>query len=406
MDVCAYWFWLVNVFGPANRRLWRFAKAFDTVDRFYDSVKNGKINGLTDSERKAAEQFDIMDAAEIVDEYRSSGIKVYCYESEGYPDKLREISNPPAVIFVRGSLDFLDNNIVLDAAGAREPSAYSSGIAETVCRKLAERGCIIASGLSNGIDSIAVNAALKRGFPTLGVCGLSIDMYEDDEFVAEIVKNGAVISEYCERYDHFKPDFSDRNRLLVGLCDAVMFFEGASNSKGLKLCEQAIMGGRLLFVVPPHDITDDRYTGQSWLIRRGCRCLLSENDVLFCMAHLSVDELKYDSIDGIFSLPEDYSFFRDESPESKERSVRKRISRKEQRSESADADDPKEKELDYSELDDDEKRICELLKTDVQLVDAIAASLDMDISDVLAKLTMLELNGFIRSLPGKRYSLI
>ncbi|MBR6102846.1 MAG: DNA-processing protein DprA [Ruminococcus sp.] len=404
MDICAYWFWLVCVFGPANRKLWKLAAGFDTVERFVDAVKSGKIRELSKSEAETAAELDIMEAAEIVDEYRSNGIKVYCYESEGYPDKLREIHNPPAVIFVRGSLDFLDNSTVIDFAGAREPSAYSSGVTELLCAKLAERGCVIASGMANGIDMTALNAAVKKGFPTLGVCGLAIDLYEDDEFAEEIVKNGALISENCERFERSRPNFVERNRLIVGLSDAIVFVEGSVNSKGLNLCEQAISGGRFLFVIPPHDITDDRYSGQAWLIRRGCRPVFSEQDILFFIAHTNIEGLEYTGVGDSFSQLSDYSFFKNESPEPSEPKTPARANAEKALEEAPEPEIPKE--LDYSSLDEKGVRICELLKEGTQLADMIAAKLDMNITDVLTELTRLEVEGFVRSLPGKQYSLI
>ncbi len=405
MDVCAYWFWLVMVFGPANRRLWKLSLGFDTVERFASAVKENKIESLFPKEVERAAEISFIEAAEIVDEYRANGISVYCYESEGYPEKLRDTANPPAVIFLRGSLDFLANNTLVDFAGAREPSSYSAAITRSLSDKLSSKGCAISSGLAVGIDQIAVKAALDGGYPVLAVVGLSIDLYEDDPFASEIEKHGAILSENCERFENPRPRFSERNRLIAALSDAVIFVEGSSKSRGLDLCEQTIAAGKYLFVVPPHDITDDRYSGQAWLIRRGCKPLFSDKDVLFYLAHGNVGMIDYEGIGGIYSEPGDYSFFRDESPETDNDKPRPRNSiRSSYQTAHEEVDDISEPK-DFSQLEDTDRSICELLEKEPLLADVISAKLGMSISDVLAHLTILEFNGFVESLPGKRYRL-
>ncbi|MBR1384453.1 MAG: DNA-protecting protein DprA [Ruminococcus sp.] len=401
MDVCAYWLWLVMVFGPANPRIWSLSHEYENAESFVEALENDKVKGLTGGEKERISMYEVMDAAIIIDECRSAGYGVYCYESEEYPSKLKLNSNPPAVLFTKGQLDLLNSGLIVNVAGTRSPSSYSVMVTEHLCNALAKRGCIISSGLSEGIDMYANKAAIDLGCPTIGVCGLAIEMYEDDEFIGKITENGLIISETCAALDYPRPKFTDRNRILVSLCDSMIFVEGSIDSKGLKMCDQAIAAGKFLFVVPPHDITDKRYGGQSWLIRRGCRPVFSEADVLYTLAHLDITKLKFDYIGAEYTELSDYSFFADESPVLEDDEV-KGPPKKRAASQNK---PPKSKtaEVDISSLDDFGKAIYELLKEKPLIADVIASRLGADIADVLSKLTMLEIDGFVVSMPGKQY---
>lgn len=408
MDQRVYWLWLVLVFGPADPRIWVLSKDYADVRDFVDALQNDRIINVDKVIKERIEKFSLDSASEIIEHCEEAGINVYSYESEGYPNKLREIANPPAVIFVKGSLDFLEKYFLINVAGTRSPSEYSKKINTEICKGLCRNGCVIVSGLAEGIDTLAARTSVECEQFTLGVCGSEIDLFDEksDEFIASVIKNGAIISETCTAMGVVRPKFSNRNRLITALSDAVVFVEGALNSRGLDICEHAIAQGRFLFVVPPHDITEKRYQGQSWLIRRGCKPLFSVQDVLYYIAHLSVDQLDYSNIAEDYADIGDYSFFIDESPDSSSK-TRKSSNIKNSVSEDTDDENVREyKNTDLSALDDISRSICEALVEKPLLADAIAAKLDADISTVLSKLTMLEVEGYIESLPGKQFGLI
>lgn len=409
MDVRAYWLWLVLVFGAGSPNIWLLSKDHQSVVDFVNALKNDEISNAEQYVKERVSKFELETAEEIIKDCESKGINVYCYESEGYPDKLREIANPPAVIFVKGSLDFLENNFLINVAGTRSPSDYSKRITSEICKGLCQNGCVIVSGMTDGTDTLASRSALEQGSVTLGICGFAIDVYDEksDELIASIISHGALISETCSAMDVQRPKFSSRNRLITGLCDAVVFIEGSLISRGLDLCEHAIAQGRFLFVVPPHDITDKRYSGQSWLIRRGCMPLFSVQDVLYYIANISVDMLEYNTIAEDYSDLSDYSFFVGETPDGVSKPKNSGSKKKSKQAEGDLNDSEQEnKENDFSSLEGLEKSICEMLKEKPMLADAIAVKLDEDISTILSKLTMLELEGYVVSLPGKQFGLI
>ena len=152
-------------------------------------------------------------------------------------------------------------------------------------------------------------------------------------------------------------------------------------------------------------MSDRRYKGQSWLIRRGCRPVFSEKDVLYHISRLELDRVGFDTADGLADA-EDYSFFVDEVPHfDKER---KRTAAKPARGSgsSETKKDSMRAEQDISQLDETDAGIYALLKNGPMLADEISARIDTDIAETLSRLTMLELDGYIISYPGNRFGIV
>lgn len=402
MDVRVYWLWLVLVFGPAEQRIWSLGKDMDSASAFCEALRSGRISDLTVPEKERVSSVPFGKAEEIISGCESKGVSVLCYESEGYPEKLKAIPNPPAVIFVKGDLGFIGDSFTVCVAGSRSPSEYSRRITSAIVRELCENGCIIASGLAEGIDTLAADIASDCGYPTLGIYGLSIDGFAPGEN-ADSSEEGALISEVHSEMNFPRPKFTNRNRLITALCDAVIFVEGSLTSKGLDICARCIAQGRLLFAVPPHDITDPRYMGQSWLIRRGCKPFFSVKDVLFELSRMGVERLEYTGDTEEYTDMEDYSFFVGEVPGGKKEKTSAKTSRREHSEETENAPSEERPEPDLSALDEKEKEIVLLLKDGSMLADEISVRVDLDITETLSMLTMLELGGYVISLPGKRF---
>ena len=401
MDDRIYWLWLVMIFGPANSRIWELGAGSSNAKEFCAALRSGNVQGITAYEKQRAASVGYEEASAIIEKCEGSGINVLGYDSEDYPARLREIANPPAVLFVRGDLELLKNRFTVCIAGSRMPSEYSQKITSLLSRTLGSKGCVIASGLSAGTDQLAYDIAMDCGNRTLGIYGLAIDRFELNEDVADD-ENSVLISEMHSEMNYQRPKFSGRNRLITALCDAVVFVEGSLKSRGLDLCLNCIRQGRLLFVVPPHDITDPRFMGQAWLLRNGAKPFFSDTDIMYELSRMGVDFLEYDARDGEYTAMDDYSFFTDEVPDNrKEKSHpanRKRNAVSEQLDETS-------RETDLSRLGEKEKDVLQLLKSGTRLADEISSVIDMDISDTLSLLTMLELDGYVRSYPGKRFGL-
>ena len=401
LDKRIYWIWLVLVFGAANPRIWQLSEKYSNAEDFVRALKNGTVANLTENENKNIKKYSIKDAEAILQYCKDKGINVYCYESEGYPHKLKGIANPPSVLFCLGNLDFLNDKICVAIVGTRKPSEYSADTTRKLCEQLADRGILLASGFAMGIDRIANEVSLERQVKSVAVSGAAI---EDDypkgssELKEQVCKNGVVISEYCSEIKPNKSSFVHRNRILTGLSDGVVFCECSADSKGLDNVRHAAVQGKPIFVLPPHDVFDPRYFGQRDLIRNGATAVFGGVDISTNLAYTRLESIR---------LPEDFKLASDTSAELLEKpkkKSRRRLFNKKAKKKNDDVAKPKI-DIDLSSLDENKQKICKALESGNLIVDEIVKQTGIDISSVLNDLIELEIEGIITAYPGKVYGI-
>ena len=381
---------------------------YDDIVEFMTALDDHMVSGLNDKELQRIGKYSLKDAEIIKKRCEDLGINIYCYESEGYPDRLKRIANPPAVLYTYGNLDFLNDKCVISVVGSREPSEYSVKITKHICADLIRRNCLLASGFAGGIDQIANRVAIENNSRPIAVCGTALDCdypKGSNELKKQIAENGVIISEYFPGYKPFGNAFVNRNRILTGLSNAVLFTECSKESHGLDNVNHAISQGKQVFVVPPHDIYDSRYFGQRDLIRNECQPVFGAEDIVYSLGNERYQSLRLVESLGEFTLPaEDSAILNNGEPKTvKHRKSKRKVPDSKTVSETDVVKTIPEPDL--SGLDDTQKSICKLLKSGNMLVDEIAAKLGMDISDVLAQLTELELYGTVKSYPGKIFGL-
>ena len=407
MDKRAYWLWLTVVFGAASPRLWQLGDKYDTVKEFAYALTSNECERLTNGEIKRIKGFSLQKADEIIKKCEKDNIAVYCYESEGYPQQLKKIAAPPAVLFCKGNPDFLNNNPAAAVAGSRNPAEYSKTAVKVICSDLCARGCSIITGLAEGIDQLAAEAALESDAFGCGVCGRDIDAdypKGSGELKERICQRGVILSETCSYMNSPPVSFSNRNRILVGLSAALVFIECSENSRGLDNVHHAVSQGKQIFTVPPHDITDKRYFGQRDLLRRGCKPIFGGEDFVYYVCASRIEDFSFDIIGGKYETLEDSAVFR--SPDAvtvKPKARKKRVAGSGKSAVREEADGVKK---DYSTLTGIKADICRIIQSKPMLADGIAELLGEDISKVLSELTVLELEGYVKSLPGKMFGVV
>ena len=405
-DNILLWTWLVMVFSPANKRLWELSANFDNEKDFVTALKNHDITQATDAEYERVDKISFEDAEKVLHNCDELNINYYCYKSEGYPEQLRKIANPPAVIFTKGNLDFLNDKCIITVVGTRKPSGYSLEITEKLCSQLIERNFVLASGFANGIDQKVNRISLANKSIPVAVCGTPLNSdypQGSDEIKEKIVQNGVLISEYYPNCKIHGGSFTNRNRISVGISSGVLFIEAGRDSHGLDNYNHAVYQGKPVFVVPPHDIYDSRYYGQRDLIRNECQTVFDADDIVFAIKNDKHYDIKYLKSVGEYNLPADDSvFYKSDDEKIKVKKPRKHKSQKDENNK------PEIKEIiqvDYSTLDEIQTKIVRLLEQKNMLADEIAAQTEMNITDVLAELTELEMFGVVKSLPGKMFGL-
>ena len=227
------WLWVQMVFTPASKRIWSMSANYDDIEEFAQAVKNHEVSEITESEYERADSISFEDAEKILNECSEKGIKYYSYESEGYPVQLKEIANPPAMMFFKGNLDFLNEKCIITVVGTRKPSEYSLSVADRICGDLIDRNIIIVTGFAEGIDQYVNNVSINKNSFPVAVCGTALD-YDYPKGSTElknlIADKGVIISEYYPGCKVTSGSFSSRNRISVGLSKGVLFIEAARDS--------------------------------------------------------------------------------------------------------------------------------------------------------------------------------
>ncbi|MFQ5911945.1 MAG: DNA-processing protein DprA [Nitrospinota bacterium] len=211
----------------------------------------------------------------------SLGVSLLTVEDEGYPAPLREIFDPPPVLYVLGHL-LPDERLSIAVVGTRRPTSYGRRMAKRIGRELADKGLTIVSGMARGIDTAAHQGALEAGGRTVAVagCGLaSVYPPEAAELQESIVEKGAVISEKPLEDPPLARHFPQRNRIICGLTLGTVVVEAAERSGALITARLAAEQGREVYAVPgPAD--SDRSKGTHRLIREGAALTETAEDVI------------------------------------------------------------------------------------------------------------------------------
>ena len=200
--------------------------------------------------------------------------------SSAYPERLKRILRPPAVLYVKGTLP--DCRYSIGMAGSRMADAYGKKAAACFGRALAEAGVTVVSGGAKGIDTASHEGALQGGGKTVAVLGCGPDIVypsENRKLFEEIKADGALVSEYPPgtKPDRFR--FPERNRIISGICQGVVLVQAAKRSGALITAEFAMDEGREVFCIPGNIFTD-KSAGPHRLIKAGARLVDSPEDIL------------------------------------------------------------------------------------------------------------------------------
>jgi DNA processing protein len=199
-----------------------------------------------------------------------------------YPGLLKEIYDPPPVLYTRGDLASAFAQPAIAIVGSRRCTAYGRQIAELLARELATRGITIVSGLARGIDTAAHRAALDAGGKTVAVLGNGLDIVypsENRALAGEIIAQGALASELPFGTPPLPQNFPFRNRIIAGLCLGVIIVEAAERSGSLITARLATEQNREVFAVPGN-ITSANSFGPNYLIKDGAKLVQSWRDVV------------------------------------------------------------------------------------------------------------------------------
>jgi DNA processing protein len=291
---------------------------------------------------------------------QKGGNKLITMADSSYPIELREIHDPPPLLYVRGN-EIPQNQVRVSVVGSRNPSHYGLKVTEKICQGLAKRDITVVSGMARGIDSAAHWGCLRAGGFTVAVLGSGIDVIYPEpnwKLFAYIAERGAVITEFPMGSPPEAKNFPIRNRIISGLSKALVVVEASKRSGSLITASLALDQGREVMAVPG-SIDSFKSTGTHLLIKQGAKLVENADDIA---QELGLDAF-YPSQTGT------------------------------------------DKTVTLPLLGEDEKRVYEILSHYPLHIDYIARQINLDSAMVAGLLTALELKGIVRQLPGKLFVL-
>lgn len=278
-----YWLGFNLVRGIGAARLRALIDTFGDLESAWRApVEDLRASGL---DRRSLEnllaQRSRLDLAAEVAKLERSGVTALTWDDPAYPRRLREISNPPPLLYLRGTLKEADEWAVA-IVGTRRASVYGREVARDFGSAIAASGATVVSGLARGIDAVAHEAALKAGGRTIAVLGSGVDTVyppEHRRLAQAIAESGVLISELPLGGTPESGNFPARNRIISGLSSATVVIEAGETSGALLTAQFAVEQGREVFAVPG-SIYSRASEGANRLIREGARPALSATDVL------------------------------------------------------------------------------------------------------------------------------
>ena len=322
------------------------------------------------------------------------------------------------VLYYKGRLPDWDASPIIGIVGTRKASAYGLTAAKRMGYQIGRCGGIVVSGMAFGIDGMAMAGALTAGQPVVGVLGCGVDIVyplSNKALFADTEQYGCILSEFAPGTPPVKWNFPKRNRIISGVSCGVLVVEAPEKSGALITARQAAEQGRDVFAVPGN-IDMPGFAGSNALLRDGAILVSSGWDVVSEYESLYPDKIRRDNTPAHLKAYPDEISRAEEEGERKAAKVAQKAKRPVLKSEASEENTKKaiDKAVSspYSDgnkpkpkLSTDEQAIVDALQGGERLVDDVIAETGLTTGKLLASLTMLELKGVIRRLPGKRIAI-
>jgi DNA processing protein len=249
-----YWLALKLIPGLGTRTSVKLLDRFRTPQAIFRASRTElEAAGLSGAvAQSVASGCSFEDAAAQQEKLVETGAEVVTIGDSRYPAPLRQIFDPPLLLFVRGRVELLQS-LMLGVVGTRRPTPYGIAVAERLAGDLAHAGLTIASGMARGIDTAAHRGTLAVGGDTVAVLGCGADVVypsENKKLAGEIAARGLIVSEFPMGSTAFPQNFPIRNRIISGLSVGVLVVEGAQYSGSAITAKLAMDQGREVFAVP------------------------------------------------------------------------------------------------------------------------------------------------------------
>lgn len=408
-----HWIWFATLpqlkIGQKLALLQRFSdpeEIFHTAEAACTQVED-----LTQEGRKALCDGDLSLAQKILKECSEKSISILTFGDAAYPRRLKNIADPPLVLYYKGVLPDFESVPVVAVVGTRKATAYGLTTARNMSAQIAACGALVISGAAHGIDAMAMEGAMDAGSKVVGVLGCGVDIVypkSNSRLFKQVLENGCLMSEYPPGTQPFAWNFPRRNRILSGIASGVLVVEAPEVSGALITARQALEQGRDVFAVPGNiDVTT--CTGSNALLQEGASAVFTGWDVVREYEPQYPDAVAKRDVQWSEKAVAPLQAEQTVVKVAQERSVLEKHSRASHASDKKDIDNPAQSNYSgigtqVAALSQDEKQILACLDSQPRPVDAVIAQVNMPASKVLGSLTMLALKGIVVNHPGKRVS--
>ena len=387
MSALKYWLWLTELPGLTNQTRLALLRHFPTPEDVYyaDPEEVLLTEGITREQAKLLEDKDCSGADRILADCQQLDLDLLTIQDAGYPNRLRNIYDPPCLLYVRGRLPAFDDEASIAVVGTRDCTPYGVSSAEKLGYGLAAGGAVVVSGLARGVDSAALRGALRAGGTVTAVLGNGLDVIyppENQYLYEDVAAAGALVSEYPPGTSPEAKHFPVRNRIMSGLCVATLVVEAPARSGALITAGTALEQGRDVFAVPgPIDAPTS--VGCNRLIRDGAGLVTDAWDILGEYEPRFPDKLRRE---GAGETPAVLGY------QARQRTAAKPV--------------PPSVSLSRNEysLTDDQICLLRALTEEPMLVDDLIELTDIPTRRVLSALTVLEIEHLVTQHSGKRYA--
>ncbi|MBQ9132790.1 MAG: DNA-processing protein DprA [Clostridia bacterium] len=444
-----FWLWLADLLGAANRDVSTLIELYENPYEIFhaDESEIERIPGISPSTRERLLHKDLQNASRLLERCESLGIGILTYGDTAYPYTLREIKDPPVVLYYSGTLPDFQKRLFIGMVGTRRMSAYGMQSAYKISYELAIAGAVVVSGMASGIDGVCAAAALAANQCTVAVLGCGLDVVypkHHGKLMEAIRQKGVLLTEYPPSTPPNHYHFPVRNRLISGLTQGTMVVEAGLKSGSLITARNAVTQGKPVFTIPAN-VGSRGAEGTNLLLRDGARLVLSVTDLLepYKYTHAaSLDmerlatvheksrvDLSYLDQMGVIEMvrrkdaDRQTSVLRAAPEEEKKPAERKRSSRSAASAKEAKApvkkdlapeksasaplaatSSPKPTPSDVlASLTPIQLAVFQVIPDDQAVTVDALGGLDISYSDMISALTMLEIMGLIQKLPGALY---
>ena len=362
MNTNKYWIAFSSMEEVTSKFVQRLYNYFGDIEKAFNSSLEdlSKIDGLN---VKQAQNFiqkrDKTNPDKVLDEILRRNLSFITFEDTNYPYMLKNISDPPMVLYFKGNLGICNLEKTLAVVGSRKASTHAKDVLTKILSELRNTDVCIVSGLASGIDTTAHQGALANNLKTIGVIASGFDFVyptSNRELYKKIEEGGgAIVTEYFPTFEPLQWRFPQRNRIVSGLSYGTLVAEAAIKSGALITANLCLEQGRELMCIPGL-VSNPNTEGIYKLIKQGATIVTCAADILNALNW----EVKAE----------------------------------------------KQLKMAMSEFSPDEKKVLDSIEVEAKGFDAISCETGLDFNNLLVYLTNLELKGIIKQIEGEKYKII